>query len=336
MDPIKRLFLGAYSSFDPDRMTEYYTKDVKVNRPEVLGNKFMSKRVYGFIRTRLHFHIEKAYIFDNTRVSLSIYCIDKRSRCLREIVKVLNFYIYALNKVAHLPVVNITLYLTNLTKVFPGKSGVVLGEDNVNSGVTIFNEDDRHIIIYRKEEIYKVLLHELIHAYQIEFHRYDPSIDEYFMHTFGITVQEPAKNPRNPLALFESYTESLACYGYLLTHTLFANDGRLPTEVLEEAMRKEQRHSMLIAAKVLRYGSLVENSHVFSYYVAKAAILAGFDGFLSFVQMHGIALTTQADQLAYMRFLKNVMENQGFWDRLKTLPTRKILLSSLKMTKLCW
>jgi hypothetical protein len=336
MDPIRRLFAGAYRTYDPEAMTEYYSKDVTTTKPQVLGNKFMSKRVYGFIRTRLHHHIEKDYIFDNTRVSLSIYCIDKRSRCLRELVRVLNFYIYTLNKVARLPVVNITLYLTNLKKTFPSKDGVVLGEDNVNSGVTVFDGDDRHIVIYRKEEIYKVLLHELIHAYQIDFHRYDPEVDAYFMKTFGIDVQAPAKNPRNPLALFESYTETLACYGYVLTHTLFANDGTIPAGILEDAMRKELRHSVLVAAKVLRYGGLKENSHVFSYYIAKTALLANLGAFLRFVDTHGIALVDQADHHAYLLLLKGVVEDELFWQRLKTMPTRKILLSSLKMTKLCW
>ena len=39
---------------------------------------------------------------------------------------------------------------------------------NVNSGVTIANQMEKYIVIWHTEEFQKVLIHELVHFYQLE------------------------------------------------------------------------------------------------------------------------------------------------------------------------
>ena len=44
----------------------------------------------------------------------------------------------------------------------------ILSAVNVNSGYTSFYNDLREIVIYRKEEWFKVLIHELMHYYDYD------------------------------------------------------------------------------------------------------------------------------------------------------------------------
>jgi hypothetical protein len=339
MDKIQQLFINNYRIYDPSAVSEFYSNETVNIKPDLSGSRYMSKRIYGFIRNRLHYKIERDYIFDNTRVSICIYCINK-SFSFSTLFNILNYYIFVLNKLNHKPVFKLILYLTNLKKLFPQNPEQVLNEDNVNSGVTIFNDNEKSIIIYRKEEIYKVLLHEMIHFYEIDFHNYDTLYDKYFITKYGIQVNQPYKNRNNPLALYESYTDTVACYGHIITNVLFKNDKNLSDNallsIIKETLEKEIKHYKLQASKVLKFSNLREDTHCFSYYIAKACIFSNFNKFIEFVEHNGIKLNTHEKQRRFLELLKELMDDQNFWKDLKKIRTRKIVLSGLKMTKLKW
>lgn len=63
MDRIANMFFESYSSYQPGLISEYYSNVTENNRPDVEGGKYMSKRVYGYIRNRLHHKIEKRVHF---------------------------------------------------------------------------------------------------------------------------------------------------------------------------------------------------------------------------------------------------------------------------------
>jgi hypothetical protein len=337
-DKIRQLFVNNYALYNPNAVSEFFKEETNNVKPEIIGSRYMSKRVYGFIRNRLHYKIEREYIFDNTRVSLQMFCINK-SFCFTKLYNVLNFYIFVLNKLKHKPVLKIVLYLTNLKKLFPSNLEQVLNEDNINSGVTMLNEGERMIVIYRKEELFKVLLHELIHAYEIDFHFYNIAYDKYFMDKYSIKVSQPYKNKNNPLALYESYTDTLACYGHIITNVLFKSTEEeitsLDTEI-DTLLEKESKHYMLQAAKIFKFSYLREDTHSFSYYLVKACIYRNFASFKKFIDNNGIVLNTIEKQTSFLEFIKQNIDNPEFWKELKRIRTRKIVLSGLKMTKIKW
>ena len=62
----------------------------------------------------------------------------------------------------------ITICLTPFKKeIYPGDK--ILGPKNVNTGVTTACSENSTIFIYRKEEWFKVLLHETFHNYNLDF-----------------------------------------------------------------------------------------------------------------------------------------------------------------------
>jgi hypothetical protein len=341
MDRIAHMFFESYSSYQPGLISEYYSNVTENNRPDVEGGKYMSNRVYGYIRNRLHHKIEKEYIFDNTRVMLIAHCMNNQVR-LEGILYVLNYYIHTLNKVAHRPVIKIVLYLTNLKKLFPPTPNVVLNEDNVNSGMTMYDGGDRMIVIYRREELFKVLLHELIHLYELDFFRYDPKYDSRLITKHGIRVQEPCKNPKNPLALYESYTDTFACYGQMAANILLQNrtgntmNSSSFASKLKALRDKETTHYALQAAKIMKYSNAVEDTHCFAYYIVKSVIYANFEIFIQFVNNTGIKLDTVRKHEQYLELVCSLLDDPKSWRMLKKVRTNKIVLSSLKMSKVKW
>jgi hypothetical protein len=62
-----------------------------------------------------------------------------------------------------------------------GHVGEKIGVDNMNSGFGYIDKlifDDIDIVIYRKEDIYKVLVHEIIHLYGLYLNGDEERIEE--------------------------------------------------------------------------------------------------------------------------------------------------------------
>ena len=85
--------------------------------------------------------------------------------------------------------------------------------DNINSGSCIAGEI---VLIWRLEELYKVLIHELIHFYDLDFHSNNENyndIQNYIMETYNV---KPFDSPN------ESYTETLAIIIYSLFYSYYS------------------------------------------------------------------------------------------------------------------
>jgi hypothetical protein len=339
MDACRRLFLKSFETFNQHDVSMIYSNESHDVNPEVLGGKYMSKKVHDNIKKNLHIKVDQHYIFDNTTVYLSVYCKD-RTYQFEQLYNILNFYIHTLNKVQHKPELRIILYLCEKKKVFPRRDDIVLNEDHVNSGVTMFNEHERCVVVYRKEEIMKVLLHELIHCYEIDFHNYNFKHDRHLIRKFRIQVQKPWKNVNTPLALYESYTDSLACYGHAITYCLFKQHNKNTVDLnrnIDSVLLSETNHYLRIAAKVYKFSKLMEDTHCFSYYIAKAAIFRNFPDFLKIIkENNGLKIDSEIKQERYLNFLRLLLNEKYFWTLLENTDFKRISLSSLKMTSIRW
>ena len=68
--------------------------------------------------------------------------------------------------------INIVIYLTPFKKVLPDNSIAILDVENANSAVTLACHNPGEIIIYRKEEWFKVFIHETFHSFGLDFQHY--------------------------------------------------------------------------------------------------------------------------------------------------------------------
>ena len=64
---------------------------------------------------------------------------------------------------------NIYIYMTDFKKRFPTEKGQPLDAEHANTGLSYHCAKNNDVIVYRKEEWFKVLIHELFHAFGLSF-----------------------------------------------------------------------------------------------------------------------------------------------------------------------
>ena len=191
---------------------------------------------------------------------------------------------------------SVFIYHTFLTKALPSTNIEVLDEDNVNTGFTRTCQPSGEIVIYRLEEGFKVLLHESMHKYGLDFS--DMANTGCHSKILGLF---PIKSDVN---LFEAYTEFWArimnilfCsyanasnktdINEMLTNSeFFVNFERIfafyqMTKVLK-FMDIEYRHLIEKTAysDSLRKTFYKENTNVLSYYILTTILLNNYQDFL--------------------------------------------------------
>jgi len=129
--------------------------------------------------------------------------------------------------------------------------------ENVNSGVCFSNGG---IVIWRREELKKVLIHELVHLLEIDFYGHDEPLRRFTRGVFDLA-------PHAPLFPNEATTESIAIIIVSFLNTKWG--GR------HDSLHQELKWALKQAAKVMRH--LKEpfdyESDVVSYYVTKSFLL---------------------------------------------------------------
>ena len=188
--------------------------------------------------------------------------------------------------------VDITLYLTDNKKLINPKDRM-LGTNEINSGVSIFQEDKiPKINIFRTEEMNKLIIHEMVHCLNLD----DRHITIDFSKLFNVIPQPDYK-------VYEAYTEFMA----VVINTMISHD----KDNWQTAFAAEQRFALFQIAKILiHYGfaniaefnrpyccdKFRQETSVFSYFFIKAALLFRADEF--------IALKKQSRN-SYIEFAKN-------------------------------
>lgn len=209
------------------------------------------------------------YIDIKPRVKVNIIIKGREKHNLNP--KIYKAYIKELLKEIHLLTdirkkkINIEYHPTNKKKLFPLK-GQVLQVENVNSGVSFpySNENETNIIIYRKEEFYKVLTHELLHLYHII-----PEEKE-----LKAKIIEIYPNLRNTININETFVELNAM---LINIKII---GKLTGVNEKEMLIKECSWSKNQYDNILKHFDITNSievnkkfkekgTHVFSYYVLK-------------------------------------------------------------------
>lgn len=132
----------------------------------IQDNFFMSqKRKDIFIKTFIY---SWTITEDNTTIYFFLQdnSISKYKPCIRKILTWIQYMRYYFHNTKPL---TLWIYSSEYTKKIPPNN--IITCDDINSGSTttyIHNSNNGVICIWRKEEIYKVLLHELIHAFRID------------------------------------------------------------------------------------------------------------------------------------------------------------------------
>lgn len=242
-------------------------------------------------------------IYKNTNTEIHIYHPNSNSGPnVDMIMKIISFYREITKNKMNIKLV---IFYGEQKKYLPMcKENKIISTDNVNSGSTIKQEI---IQIWRKEEFYKVLIHELVHYFSIDFYIRDNIYTEVNNH-FKKFIKIKGIDRVN-----ESYTEILA----MLIHSLFYSE--IHNVKFNDVISYELTFSYFQVAKILNYfnmtnyNDLLSNEYsqttsAFSYYIVKCMFLEKFCDMLDFWEKYGISiLGNQTIEEEFVKLYKKIV-----------------------------
>ncbi len=174
---IKQIYHTIHTAIDnvPDDLSSHIkiSKKIKQKSNTILASKFVPHSIKTYIDKTKAFETSLRFRLNNIDITILIYDY-KRYQLIYNTDSRL-FLIYAWlsiclqNNKTNLKKLTIYLYQTHFIKKFP-KQNHIIDVVNVNSGVSSFNHTYNHntIIIYRREEWFKVFIHETMHAFKFQ------------------------------------------------------------------------------------------------------------------------------------------------------------------------
>lgn len=259
--------------------------------------------------------------------------------------------------------INIYLYFTSLLKQLPSSNIYVLDENNVNTAFTTTCPSDSEIVVFRKEEWFKVLIHESFHNFGLDFSiMNNEAVNNCILNIFPVNSQVNA---------YESYTEFWA----EIINALFCSFSELKNKSdineflsgCEFYLNFERTYSFFQMVKTLQFMGLTyrelfskteyakvhrenlykEKTNVLSYFVLKTILLNNFQGFLSWCDKNNLSILnfkkTIGNQNEFCEFirknyktksmLEGVDESEEFLSKVKRKKgNMKYILSNMRMS----
>jgi len=247
----------SYIDITPKYTIQELPINIKLN-----VNQFMSNNIKRHITNLKYYHLLEA-IINNNKVTIHIY----HSNNIDEFVRIILTYIqFMYNLSNYNKDIFITYYLTNCKKILKNK---ILTQDEVNTGSSNMHE----IIIWRKEEVYKTTIHELIHQMNLDY-RDDPiEIIKYYQNKYNCIS--------GTINTFEAYTDMWAILiNVYLTTKLLNNNYKFFVEMinLEKLFTLYQGNKILVLNN-----NYNKHTNVLAYYVLKAELFQSLPKVLKFL-----------------------------------------------------
>jgi hypothetical protein len=277
-------------------------------------------------------------------------------------------WLFILNKYSSKKCVSslvVYLYFTSLTKILPKSNISVLNENNVNTAFTTTCPKDSEIIIFRKEEWFKVFIHETFHNFSLDFSDMNnENLHKCILNIFKVDSK---------VNLYEAYTEfwaeimnSLFCSFYLLKNKNNINEFLSYSTYFIDL---ERSYSFFQLVKTLSFMGLnyedlfstsetsiysrekyyKENTNVLSYYIIKTVLMNNYQEFLYWCDGHNSPFLqfkkTIKNQKAFCLYIEqnykttdmmqNIYKSQKMFNSLqknKKTHTINFILSNLRMS----
>jgi hypothetical protein len=194
---------------------------------------------------------------------------------------------------------------------------------NVNSGVST----NYYSVVYRKEEAPKVLVHELLHQYEVDCN----SACNVYEHNFNLKDNQKHKKK---LLINESLVESLAT----IINCMFMNKD------YKKLIEDEKQFILYQSAKILNYYGyknyddqhiIVSDTSLFEYYLFKAVILNNLDEFIDFLNKNNPVNILKFDRTKNKQLYNKIISfiNQNFKNKINNLLKLNNFDKTMRMTK---
>lgn len=271
------------------------------------------KSIYTF-NLSLHKHHFKCNIIVEKEKPLKII--------MNEYVKYMYYWLFIATSLCNKKcssTMNIYIFATSLMKELPEDSSV-LSHNNCNTAFTTSCNIHTDLHVFRKEEWFKVFIHETFHNLGLDFSGIDNISNSILQKVFAVN---------SDIRAYESYTEIFA---ELIMVLMYCSEKTNAQEELikmwKEEMKLEQQFSLFQAGKILKHYNLnytdlikkqnstikyAENTQVFSYYILKLIIIYHINDFLEWCISHNNNIVqfkqTEQNIVSFCQFLIERYDN---------------------------
>ena len=220
---------------------------------------------------------------------------------------------------------NIFIYLTDFKRIIPDNNYTILGSYNVNGGFTTTCDKNSEIVVYRKEEWFKVLIHEAFHNLGLDFSKMNTN-------QFHSKIKQlfPINSKFN---IFESYCEfwarilnSAFCSYNVIDNK---NDKDAFKTFLDFFIQIERLFSLFQCNKILNFlgisyqnlyetdnGSHIarenlykEKTNVFAYYIVTAFLLDNYVNVMNWCNKNNLSCFKFNNSQRNLDLFYNLIEN---------------------------
>lgn len=216
----------------------------QVPKPKTFNASSFPKEIREHIDTATNYSLSYTFSLFDRNINI-LFIVENNNPQLQidyynEYVEKILVWLYIINEYSSKKCSkNITLYIyfTSLKKKLPSSNIHILDENNVNTAFTHTCPSNSEIVIFRKEEWFKVLMHETFHNFALDFSDMNSQLTickERILSIFPIN---------SDVNLYEAYTEFWAelmnavfCSYYLTTDKMNQNEtnqDELMRELLE-------------------------------------------------------------------------------------------------------
>lgn len=192
--------------------------------------------------------------------------------------------------------INLEIWLSNKKKILPPPRKIkYLGAKEVNSGCNTFYDNKNKVSLWRKEELPKVLVHELVHSLNLEKYGDYSDITEFVYNNFDI-------KRNNRFNMFENYVELIA--EFLNICLTMIENRKKSLKIFNNLLEMEIKHCHFQVGKILNYFGFkkwndfyiknineaektdryLQKSNVFSYFILRSLIMFNIRDFMELLK----------------------------------------------------
>lgn len=224
---------------------------------------------------------------------------------------------------------HIKCWMSNIKKKIPPyklkkKYGIHIGIKEVNSGSTYIGNCHK-IVLWRKEEVLKVVIHEMLHCLEMDFHSFPIELNILLKKYMNIDKDTELK-------IFEAYVETWATIlNTILTSIDIYNNYTNIKKKINLFINYEICFSCFQAAKILIFygfekfqdffnldkkkiitsAKIRQNSSIISYYIIRSALLFSLTNFFAFCKQNNF---DQNSDISFLKFTETTKCFHNFSD----------------------
>lgn len=306
-----------------------------INRLSSSGNSYFPKKIQQYINSRKTYKIIYKRKLYSREVTLNFYVFTKNAnlKYYDEIAHYVFLILYLFDQFSSIhsnKTLTIDVYMTPFRRELPLNAGSPIGPMNVNGGFTMACSRHGSITIYRQQEWFKVLIHEAMHSFCLDFATQDQgSLNKKLSTIFPINSK---------FNIFETYSEmwaeifnvSLVSFELnKIKNTTFENF----TRYFEYLISIERKFCFFQASKILQHSGIsytdllkggnkyTEESNIFAYYICRCILYLDYNKFISWCHTHNTH---------FFNFTQKRSDIMDFYNFISKYRKNKLLISMFK------